>query len=64
MSRSRRQPYQRDFEECFDMLHRMDREEHDALLREAGILDEHGQLAARYRVDDVQADRVKPAATS
>ncbi len=63
MSQPRRQPYERDFEKCFEMLQGMDREEHDALLRDTGILDEHGQLAPRYRVDEAQADQVKPAAT-
>ncbi len=63
MSRPCRQPYKRDFDECFEMLHGMDREEHDALLRDAGILDEHGQLAVRYRADPAEPHRVKPAAT-
>ena len=67
MSRPRNLPYERDFEECFDMLDRMNRDEHDALLREAGILDEHGDLAARYRPVEARTDKATPgpsAATS
>ena len=67
MSRPHQQPYKHDFEECFEMLHQMNREEHDALLREAGILDDDGELAARYRPVEARVDTSEPspsAATS
>jgi hypothetical protein len=46
------------------MLHRMNRDEHDALLREAGILDEHGDLAARYRPGEARTDKASPGPTA
>jgi len=56
MTRPHHQPYEREFEESLDLLHRMSREEHDALLRDAGILGDDGDLAARYRPVEAQAD--------
>ena len=36
-------------QQVMERLRRMSPEEHDRLLQDAGILDEHGQLAERYR---------------
>jgi hypothetical protein len=61
MTRAHNQPYEREFKESFELLHRMSRVEHDALLRDAGILDEDGDLAARYRPVEERADKSEPS---